>query len=474
MYRSKRLLILLAVLAVVCLAAFAALGWEQRQEAIQTSGQVVLEIPTDRVRSLSWTYGETALTFSRDEEGHWSYDADGAFPVDPEAMEDLLSPFAAFSAAFTIQDVEDYGQYGLEDPVCSISIATEEESWEILLGDTSAVDEQRYVSFGDGSVYLAVSDPLDQYDATLRDCVLNDDVPDFGQVTAITFSGAADYDVFWQEDGSAWSYCQEDVYFTERDGSVHPLDTERVEDYLRVLSTLGLDSYVTYDADQEDLAAYGLDDPELTVTVDYVPEDEEAAAGTFTLHLSRDPEERAQAEEADTADEEEAITAYARVEGSSLVYPITSLEYTQLMAASYDDLRHQEVLPADLDAILSIDVSLEGAEHTFTAQGQGEDRTWTYQGREIDFTGIQEAVEALTAVTFTQEGPEQQLEIALTVHLDDAVFPQVEVALYRYDGASCLAVVDGESLCLVERAHVVDLIEAVQSVVLGDSAQEEA
>lgn len=475
MARSKRLLILAVVLLVACGAAFAALNWQQRQERIAVSGEEVLTIDPDSVRSLAWTYGETSLAFTRDGEGNWSYDADAAFPVDPAAMEELLAPFAPFSAAFVIDEVEDEGQYGLDDPACSITLVTEDQTWEIRLGDTSAVDGQRYVSFGAGTVYLAASDPLEQYDATLRSCILNDTVPDWDQVTGLTFSGAEDYEIFWQEDGSAYSCCEEDAYFTDRGGDTLPLDTGRVEDYLSALSTLGLSNYVTYNATQEELAQYGLDDPELTVAVDYAGEDAdgEETSGTFTLHLSRDPEELAQAEEA-AGDEEETITAYARVEDSPIVYSITSLEYTDLRAAAYDDLRHREVLTASFDDVTALDVTLEGETYTFTAQGAGDDRTWTWEGREIDFAGLQDAVESLAASEFTEEPQAGQQEISLVVHLDNETFPQVEVTLYRQDGTSCLAVVDGESVCLVDRADAVDLMEAVRAVVLADYEEDEA
>ena len=475
MARSKRLLILVAVLLAVCAAAFAALNWQQRQEQIAVSGQEVLTIDPDSVRSLAWTYGETSLAFTRDGEGNWSYDEDEAFPVDPEAMEELLAPFAPFSAAFVIEEVEDEGQYGLDDPACSITLVTEDQTWEIRLGDTSTVDGQRYVSFWEGTVYLAVSDPLEQYDATLRSCILNDTVPDWDQVTGLTFSGAEDYEIFWQEDGSAYSYCEDDAYFTERGGNTLPLDTGRVEDYLSSLATLGLTNYVTYNATQEELEQYGLDDPELTVAVDYTGTDEDGAetSGTFTLHLSRDPQELAQAEEG-AGDEEETITAYARVGDSPIVYAITSLEYTDLRAAAYDDLRHREVLTASFDDVLSLDVTLEGETYTFTAQGEGDERTWTWEGREIDFADLQDAVEALAASEFTDERPAGQQEISLVVYLDNETFPQVEVTLYRYDGTFCLAEVDGASICLVDRSDVVNLMEAVRAVVLADYEEDAA
>ena len=466
MTRSKRLMILLAVLAAACAAAFAALGWQQKQEQIAVSGEAVLTIDPDSVTALAWTRGETSLAFTRDGEGNWSYDGDGAFPVDPAAMEDLLSPFAPFSAAFVIEDVEDEGQYGLDDPECTITIATADQTWEIRLGDTSAVDGQRYLSFEEGTVCLAAEDPMGTYEIGLSDCILNDEIPAMDRVTGLTFSGAENYKIFYQEDGAAYSYCAGDVYFTERDGETLPLDTGRVEDYLSALATLDLTDYMTYSATDDELEQFGLADPELTVAVDYAPEDGEENS-TFTLHLSRDPKELAQAEEDAGEDEEETITAYARVGDSPIVYAVTGLSYLDLRAAGYDDLRHREVLTADFDDVTGLDVTLEGEDCAFAAQGTGEDRTWTWEGREVDLADVQAAVEALSASEFTGAAPAGQEEISLTVHLDNEAFPQVEIALYRQDGASCLAEVDGEAVCLVDRSAVVELMEAVRAVVLA-------
>ena len=40
------------------------------------------------------------------------------------------------------------------------------------------------------------------------------------------------------------------------------------------------------------------------------------------------------------------------------------------------------------------------------------------------------------------------------------------IALYRYDGEQCLAVVDGKPVSLIPRSYAVDLIEAVNAIVL--------
>ena len=467
MKRSKRLHILLGVLAAVGIVTFAVTQYEEKQEEIEASGEVVLEIDPAAVQTLSWEYDAETLAFHKD--GTWVYDTDEAFPVDEERIDELLGVFEAFSAAFIIEDVTDYSQYGLDDPVCTIGISTGDTDYEIQLGDFSTMDSQRYVSIGDGNVYLATADPLDYFDAALRDMIDNDEAPDFGTVEAIRFDGDQTCQIAYQEytEDSSYTYCSDDVYFIQQEDAMLPLDTSRVEGYLDSISGLSLTDYVTYNVTEEELAEYGLDAPELSVTVTYVPEDSEQTA-EFTLHISRDPDEQAAAEAEDGEEDEteEEITAYARVGESQIVYQITGDSYEALMAAGYDDLRHYEVLTADFADVTGLDISLEGESYTITAEGSGEDKTFYYGEEELDIADLQSALEDMGAASFTDEEPSQKQEISITVHLDNEAHPTVQIDLYRYDGEQCLAVLDGTPTSLVPRDMVVDLIEAVNAIVL--------
>lgn len=472
MKRSKRLCILLGVLAVACVATFALSRYQAKKEQIQTNGEVVLEIPVDSVQALSWEYDGETLSFHKDDK--WIYDEDEAFPVDGEKIEGLLNQFSAMGAAFTIENPEDLSPYGLSDPTCSITITTDEETYTILLGGYSTMDSQRYVSIGDGNVYLVADDPLDDFDIGLRDLLDPDDIPAFDQVSEITFTGSENYQIFYEayEDGSARTYCADDVYFVQQEDGTLPLDTDKVNSYLQTIRYLDLSDYVTYNVTDEELAQYGLDDPELTIQVNYTEENEDGdeVSDTFTLHISRDPEELAKAEASESEDEEdteEEITAYARVGDSPIVYRLYSESYSSLMRASCDDLRHTELFTADFADITQIDVSLEGTDYTITTDGSGDDRTYAYLETEVEIDDFRSALESLQADSFTDEAPAQKEEISLTLHLDNEAFPTVEISLYRYDGSSCLAVVDGVPTALVERSQVVDLIEAVNSIVLN-------
>ncbi|WP_302780567.1 DUF4340 domain-containing protein [Intestinimonas butyriciproducens] len=462
-------MILLGLLLAACAATFGVIRYEEHKEVIRNSDAIVLEIDSDAVQTLSWEYGSETLAFHK--EDTWLYDGDAAFPVDEEKMQERLELFRAFGVSFIIEDVEDYGQYGLDKPTCTIRLSTADETWEILLGNYSSMDSQRYVSVGDGNVYLVQNDPLDYFDASLSDMIDHDETPDFDKVTGIRFAGTESYSITYEED-SGNTYCEEDVYFAERAGSLLPLDTSRVDAYLQKISGLSLTDYVTYNATAEELEACGLDTPELTVTVDYTYEDEarNEITQTFALQISRDPEKQKAAEEASDQEEgtaEEEITAYARVGDSRIVYRITANEYKALMDASYDALRHLEVLSADFSDVMQLDISLEGAAYSITAEGSGDGRTYSYLGEELEIGDLQSALESLKAESFTDERPTQKKEIGLTVHLDNENYPEVRIELYRYDGTNCLAVVDGTPVSLVARADVVDLIEAVNEIVLN-------
>ena len=317
---------LLGVLAVVCVVTFCVSRYQEHKEQIKTSDQIILEIPEDSVTALSWTYDGQSLAFHKDDV--WYYDEDETFPVNEDAISALLEGFQSFGVSFIIEEVEDYGQYGL-------------------------------------------------------------------------------------------------------------------------------------------------DDPERTITLDYTTEDEDGneTAHTVSLAVSRAPAERwddTQADAETETGEEEEVTAYARVDDSPIIYKITTQEYQALMDASYDTLRHKEILPADLENVSQVDVTLDGTSYTVTASGE-EERTWSYGEQALETSDLPDALQALTADSFTGEEPTGQEEISFTLRLSLEGEPTVSIQFYRYDGTYCLAVVDGQPTALVTRSQVVDLQEAVYAVVLGES-----
>ena len=471
MKRSKRLMVLAAVLAVACIATFALTQYEEKQEQIKNSDAIILQIAGDSVQSLSWEYsGGGGLVFNQTDD-HWEYQDDTAFPVSEEKVMSILSHFEAYGVSFVIENVEDYGQYGLDKPECTLYIATEAQDYEIKMGDLSKMDEQRYIDIGDGNVYLVSEDPLEYVDSSLSSMIEHDDTPGFETVVDITFAGSENYTIVRTDDSTDTYNSEDDIYFVEHDGKTVPLDTASVRAYLNTVTSLDLLDYVTYNATEEELKTYGLDDPELSVTVNYTytNDDDETVSDTCVFHISEDPAERAAADEAIAAGNTAGtVTKYVRIGDSQIVYTMDDVDYTILADASYDDLRHKEVFWAEFDIITRIDVVLEGNSHTLISELNEEDeQVWHYQDEEIELTDFESALLALTADSFTDELPGEVEEIGLTLHLDNENYPTVEIQLYRYDGSSCLAVIDGVPASLVSRSSVMELVEAVQAIVLN-------
>ena len=149
------------------------------------------------------------------------------------------------------------------------------------------------------------------------------------------------------------------------------------------------------------------------------------------------------------------------VQSLSWEYGETSLAFHKDETWLYDE---DEAFPVDEN-------TLEGSDYTIAVDGEKDDeRIWKYQEDEVAIDALQDALETLDAEyssDFLSDDPTGKEEIRLTVHLDNENHPKVDIELYRHDGEDCLAVVDGETFALVPRSDVVDLIEAVNAIVLN-------
>lgn len=458
MRKAAKLYSLLGVLVILCICVFAVTQHQEKKEQIKTMGTAILEIPTDTVTNLSWVNDEGSFSFSKGDS--WTYDEDEAFPVDGAAIEDLLSQFQSFRAAFSIENVEDFAQYGLDNPCGSISVTADGQTYTIELGNYSKMDQQRYLTLGDGTVYLAEHDPLDEFSAVATDMILNDTLPDFDAAEEITFTGAENYTVTRSEDEK--SLCTSDVYFTN-EGS---LDTSLVSTYLTTLKGLSLTDFVTYNATEEELAAYGMDDPALTVEVRYSGD----TSGSFLLHLSQNVKELEAYQKAEEGTTLPTVTCYARLGDSQLVYEISQSTYQKLTAASYNDLRHQKLFTGEFSTVTAMNVTLDGQEYSFTYQEPEEEDgegTWLYDGTEFAVYTLRTALCSMSASEFTDDTPTGQEEISVTLTLDNEDFPTFTLTLYRNNGSTCLAAVNGSPVAYVQRTQAVDLIEAINQIILG-------
>ncbi len=103
---------------------------------------------------------EETISLEKDQENNWTYPADAAFPLDQSYPDAMVQALKEIQAAKTIENVEDLSEYGLENAVCSITVQGEKE-YQLAIGEETGLGGQRYLSIGDGNVYLVDASFLD-------------------------------------------------------------------------------------------------------------------------------------------------------------------------------------------------------------------------------------------------------------------------------------------------------------------------
>jgi len=464
MKRKRKLLILAGVLAALCGLIALEKGITRHVDRINTVDEIILSQAEADLTAVSWTQGDKTLAFRRGENG-WSDAQDVAFPVSPELMAEFLSHFSEVHASFIIEDVADFGQYGLDSPQAIVTLTAGEEEHVLSLGGYSTMDAQRYVTLGDGTVYL-VDDDLLEYITTDRDeFMMHDTVPVFDAVSELTVSGDSQLDILYDPD-TVHTYTDVCDWYEISSGTYQPLKNSLVESYLTTLTSLRLTDYATYTASEEDLSPYGLASPERTYHLTGTDADGETV--NYVLCVGAVIDETAQVED----DEEPVVNAYARFGDSDIIYHLGSATYETLAAGTLDSFRPTEVFSLDWDEVTALSVTLEGQTYKLHSEIKEEeteedaDRIWLLDGQEVSTFSLQSKIDALKITDFTSEGTDKTLELELTVFLDNESYPSLTVQIYRYDGESCLVLFEGEVLGLVERSRMVDLREAMMSILL--------
>lgn len=443
MKRGKKLLGLLLVLAVLMGATMAASLFNPDNTEEADTSAVVFTLDPDSVTEIGWKYSKEIL-FTASGDG-WICAQDEAFPVDESYLDTMLENLTEVKSSKTIAGAEDLDQYGLEIPVCTVTV-TADETHTLSIGLETSVGGERYFSTGDGNVYLVDADIIDCFSYGLYDVLQHQTIPEVAEATGMRVEmDDGSYEISYLED-SGLAYTDEYVWFMEG----RALDTELTEDLISMVTNLNLSRCVDYDAD--DLSVYGLDTPSAVVTVF------DGGEAAFTLEIG------------DTDDEE----CYIRLGGSKMIYGVDAELSKTILYTTYADLLPDEVLLMDWDTVDTVAVTLDGEEYELvktveeTTDDEGnttEETVWQLEGETVEFAAILTSLTDMDSNGYgTGITPERSAEISFRVLREDG---EVELTFYQYNSTSCLVTLNGEATVTVAREDVVELVEAVNGIVLG-------
>ena len=141
MTRGKKLFVLLLALVILTGVTLlvAHLVPDEDESTAEDTSYIIFSLDPDQVTQLSWTYEDSTVTLTKDENSNWSYPDDEAFPLDASYPDAMVQALKEVSATKTIESPENLAGYGLEEAACAISVTAGDSTYELRIGDDTGL-----------------------------------------------------------------------------------------------------------------------------------------------------------------------------------------------------------------------------------------------------------------------------------------------------------------------------------------------
>ena len=458
MSRGKTMLALLAVLVVLAGAVLAVKLLVPEETAQGEDSIPVYTMDPDTATALRWTYQQETVSLVK-QDGVWANGEDRRFPLDSSYVDTMLQTLRKIDATRTLEDPEDLAEYGLDNPTCVVTVVTDTET-TISIGNPAAIGNSRYLSLGDGKVYLVDETILDSFEYGLYDLVKMETIPDMSTVLGAEINAMGNKLSISYQENSGWAYSDRYVWFLNREDAHLPLDADLTAELLANVTDLNWVSCVEYNADAQTLEQYGLTMPQATVAIQY--ENSEGATATFALEIGNT-----------TGDYN-----YARIAGSGMIYKIDGGILKALRYTTYYDLQPDEILMMDWDTVTGVTITLNDQVYEIQMETREEARednstkTVTVallDGREIDFARVENMLDVLVSTGYSGGAePETSPVISMLFHRNTEIFPEVELAFYPYSSSDDLVSLNGVVNLFIAREDVETLVQRIEQILQAE------
>lgn len=264
--KKKSMILLFAVLVVLVAAYFILQSWNKSQdkkEQAKEEAENIYITDIDTITDIKYNIGSGDMEFTK-EDGTWYVTVDKDFPLAQSYPEQMADTFKKLKAERELKDGDSLEDYGLTEPVYTVSL-TDGEGGETTLYYGNAAGDDYYVTVGDeGKVYTVSSTTISDLQYSLEDMAQLDTYPNIG-------SGNLKKEVITQGG-------QTTTYDSENDD-----DAQNIAAVAGGLGAVTLSKAADYSVEDKDLAGFGLDEgSRTTVEAVYTSDDKEK---TLTLYI---------------------------------------------------------------------------------------------------------------------------------------------------------------------------------------------
>lgn len=257
-----------------------------------TTRIAVSQIGAENITAFSYACEETNgefLTMIR-ENDIWYYEEDRNFPLNQSFVTSMAKTAAEINASRVLEgDLQELSEYGLENP--SLTAHVTQKNGDIVtfyVGDYNETAEAYYLKKeGDSNIYLVNGSLKMSFDMSLYELVKMEEYPtvetgSFVHVKIEKDDLVMEIKGVVEEDASEYienNYLEkEKTWYISVDGSEYKKGNQvRIKALIEELSGYSFFREVNYKAENSELVSYGLENPSITITVDYQVLDETTA-----------------------------------------------------------------------------------------------------------------------------------------------------------------------------------------------------
>lgn len=320
MKRGKKLIILSFVLIIMAVLVYLMKhastnedGFEQEKPA-----EKMISISENEIVSLSWNAEGEELSFVRigDE---WVKTDDSEFPVNSHILNGMAYSLSTIYPTRVIETPENIAEYGLDNPSLTVVI---NDNITVNFGIVSEISGNYYMSIGDGKVYLAYCGVVSDFERGINAVIKSEEIPLITNISSVSVNGQnKDVLIEYIDDPEVSGYEDYVWFYVDEEEGYLPLDTEKALNYISNAINLDFIQCKNYNASEEDIIEYRLDDPYVSVTVTY-------EGGEFGYDIGS----------LDNND----TSMLVRIHGSNMVYNIDNMVIMNLLYTNYSDMQPEE------------------------------------------------------------------------------------------------------------------------------------
>lgn len=462
---------------------------ESINENIADEKGEIINVDKDSIAEIYFKNQYVEMSFVKKDEDSWLNASDESFPVAVSNIDTINNNISSVTYSRKIENSEEnLSEYGLDTPEVEARITMEDGTeTRILFGIQAPFDEGYYAMVNDDpAIYLVNSVVYNAFLKTEKDMLEVEDLPDI-------IADNIEYVKIDGKDGVILEMSYEkdpvDLAGTNNWNILKPYekpvagDTMAITEYLNNYSNLSFDECVDYRG--EDLSQYGLDEPALTIYLNYFETIEK--------------EETSSKEEQDTSDEElqepetirkdhtlelyigsvnEEGDYYVKQKESNAVYTMSGDKISNLIEINTFSLMDKFQSMINIQTVDNVNLTIGTTTHTMdiirtteTTDDQEEEKEeYRFDNESVEEEKFKDLYQALISPKIERELPEEYVkedtikpELSVTFNRNTDSKSTVTIEYFPYDESYYIMKNSEDMLFLVDLRVINDIIDSIKN-----------